>query len=224
MDATLRQMAAQWYGYGRWSAPYWFIGPEPGMASHEGDNSLERCRAWARLGSPELLDCIEHHREFGLNKWHGSTPPTQSTWRQLIRLLLAYKGLSTDNDTIRRYQGAKWGTAGGESAVLELSSLAARNLGTPRDRHAFQRQRIETLRFKILEYKPAFVVMYGYSNRADWCELVQTDLVPDKIVMLGPTACVLLRHPVGGKPAEPASYWIRAGERLREVMGGGSLF
>lgn len=31
--------ARGWYGYGRWSSPYWFIGPEPGMKKAEGDNA-----------------------------------------------------------------------------------------------------------------------------------------------------------------------------------------
>jgi hypothetical protein len=47
--------AAQWYGYGRWDAPYWLVGKEPG-----GTDDPEQYASWARLGEPELLDCRAH--------------------------------------------------------------------------------------------------------------------------------------------------------------------
>ena len=64
MDPISRA-AKSWYGYGRWDAPYWFIGLEPGMRADEGERLLERCSAWERLGSPELMGCLEHHDAFG---------------------------------------------------------------------------------------------------------------------------------------------------------------
>lgn len=94
------------------------------MKKAEGDNLQARCEAWERLGSLELVDCIEHHREFGHTKWHDRTirmkipvdgrtmrPPTQDTWRQLIRLLLAFHGVRTDNDAVGDYQADRWGAA-----------------------------------------------------------------------------------------------------------------
>jgi hypothetical protein len=112
--------AEHWYGYGAWDAPYWFIGPEPGMANAEGDNLIARCNAWARLckGHPlELIDCIDHHKAFHHMKFFERTirmkhpcldevmrPPTQATWRRLITLLLAYLGERTDTDMVGQYQ------------------------------------------------------------------------------------------------------------------------
>ena len=66
MNAVMRA-AENWYGYGAWDAPYWFVGPEPGMAKSEGDNLLARSSAWDRLwkGHPqELVDCLAHHQQF----------------------------------------------------------------------------------------------------------------------------------------------------------------
>ncbi len=64
MSPLMHSMGVTWYGYGRWEAPYWFIGPEPGHAKDETDNLDERCNAWSRLGGTELIDCLDHHREF----------------------------------------------------------------------------------------------------------------------------------------------------------------
>jgi len=39
------ELAHNWYGYGRWNAPYWFVGIEPG-----GDE-LDACvHMWRTLG------------------------------------------------------------------------------------------------------------------------------------------------------------------------------
>ena len=57
MDADILDMARHWYGYGRWEAKYWFIGPEPGQPEGdnvEGDNVRARCKAWIELGRGEL--------------------------------------------------------------------------------------------------------------------------------------------------------------------------
>lgn len=116
-DTDIRDMAREWYGYGRWDAPYWFIGPEPGQ---QGGNNLEerradlekRCKAWICLGRGELIDCKKHHFCFGETRWHREVPPpaTQATWRQLIRLLLAYRSVKEpDIEDIRSYQQNCWG-------------------------------------------------------------------------------------------------------------------
>ena len=49
----VEKMAEQWYGYGRWDAPFWFLGPQPG-----GDNPNGAAAAWEQLGREELLDMV----------------------------------------------------------------------------------------------------------------------------------------------------------------------
>ena len=40
-DGTeLSHMSEHFFGYGRWDAPYWFIGPEPGGT--QGDDTLQQ--------------------------------------------------------------------------------------------------------------------------------------------------------------------------------------
>jgi hypothetical protein len=89
-------MAEHFFGYGRWDAPYWFIGPEAGMGKGGTDSLIARYESWQKLGCGPVVDCEKHHRGFGFTKWHDPDPPTQPTWRQLIRVLLSFKGLSTD--------------------------------------------------------------------------------------------------------------------------------
>jgi len=62
-----REMARSWFGYGRWSAPYWFVGMEPGgddldvcvqiihapstfvITSLNSERSLDRLLSWRFL-------------------------------------------------------------------------------------------------------------------------------------------------------------------------------
>lgn len=52
----------EWFGYGSWSASYWFIGMEPGG---EGDGASHE--SWERLGAGELIDCRAHRCDCGFS-------------------------------------------------------------------------------------------------------------------------------------------------------------
>jgi len=92
----IESMARQFYGYGCWNAPYCFLGPEPGMAkkdmARKADDLEKRCAAWQRLGGGELLDCIEHHRAFGLLRWHAAPSEPQRTWKRLMPTFILMYG------------------------------------------------------------------------------------------------------------------------------------
>jgi hypothetical protein len=241
-----RLAAENWYGYGRWGAPYWFIGPEPGMHKDEGDNLLARCDAWARLGGGELLDVREHHEAFGLTKYFDRTmrmeqpvdgrnmrPPTQNTWKQLIRLLLSYEGKRNDIDAIGDYQCDEWASANGKTCVAELSALAAQSLSTARgDRKTFRTVRAEHLRMRAVENTPRFVVMYDGGQELLPCwkivacgkpeaECFDAQTVADwgaGFARDGKTVFVRVAHPVnpGGK-APPEAYWDALARELRRL-------
>jgi hypothetical protein len=40
--SELAKMAEDFFGYGRWEAPYWFIGPEAGMGKDGKDREPQR--------------------------------------------------------------------------------------------------------------------------------------------------------------------------------------
>lgn len=214
--ANLDDMAAKWFGYGRWSAPYWFLGPEPGMGVDEGDNLIQRYHAWAKLGRSDLLDCAAHHAGFGFAKWHGNQPPTQPTWRQLIRLLLAYQGESTDIASVREYQRSKWGAESGEVCVIELSGLAAHKMTTPRDRKRYREERIQSLGDRIDRLQPSFVVCYGSRNHDDWQALAGGPFDRFGRRSRQRTIITTAKHPVGGVTTD---YWIQLGKGLRKATG-----
>lgn len=231
VDVDAKSFAAEsWYGYGRWDAPFWFIGPEPGMKQEEGDNLLARCQAWQLLGSPELLDCVAHHRAFGHMTYHTRTmrmkipvetetmrPPTQDTWRRLIRLLLAFKGERTDHDAIGDYQCDAWGSASGETCLLELSALAARSLLVKRDRTTFRRERSEHLRMRLLENAPRFVIMYGLGARDVYERIAGSSFDANGYAWSGSTLCALVEHPTA-IPGKSADWWIAKGRETRDMI------
>jgi hypothetical protein len=192
----LKEMARRWYGYGRWDAPYWFIGPEPGQPG--GKDLNERCSAWVDLGRGELVDCREHHLGFGWKDWHREAPPPplQQTWKQLIRLLLATRtGEPPQAENIRSYQQKSWGMKNGETCVIELSSLAAPKLAAPGEHGLFRQERIREIHQKMLYHKPAFVVMYGVLQKVYWQEVAGGVFPPGDILQVGSTFTVFAKHP-----------------------------
>src|SRR6516165_6556836 len=125
-------MARDFYGYGTWDAPFWFIGPEPG-----GDGNEKRAKAFSKLGKDGLCDCKEFHTEINEVRWHREPPEKaalQPTWRRLMLLLMPAVKLSSDRAALREYQCRHWGKLNGETCVIELGGLSAKNVRTPIDR------------------------------------------------------------------------------------------
>jgi hypothetical protein len=63
MNEDERALALTCYGYGRWNAPYWFIGPEQGQGKWENKALIERARAFRKLNRDGLCDCRAFHIE-----------------------------------------------------------------------------------------------------------------------------------------------------------------
>jgi len=214
------QMAEHFFGYGRWDAPYWFLGPEAGMSKDGIDSLSVRYKSWKQLGCASVVDCEKHHRGFRFTKWHDPPPkhklPTQSTWRQLIRLLLAYKGMSPTLDDIRAYQQCHWGSENGETCVIELSGIPAPNMQVQRDRETFLLRRIEQLRQKALIHRPKFIVMYGTGQREEWKRIVGGDFDTGGIRRMEGTVAVVASHPVSHGTSN--EYWVELGQRLRAAL------
>ena len=162
MDEETRLMAATSFGYGRWSARHWFLGPEQGMVKTA--QLKTRVDAWVHLGSHELDDCMKFHHFIKEYRWHGlegCKAQLQSTWGKLLVALMAYQDSPIDRDNRRNYQVNSWGRETGDTCVIELSGLAAHNLTIERDRESFLDRRIQIIRSRIEEYEPEFVVLYG---------------------------------------------------------------
>lgn len=170
------EMARTFYGYGRWDAPYWFIGPEPGKGPGEITDNTPRVEAWVELQKRELCDCKEFHQRIGQKDWHRNSPrkpSLQRTWRPLMLLLKTFLDDSVPRDHLRSYQRDSWGREQGETCVIELSALAAQGLDTPVDRSRFREQRIDEIRAKVRNHKPQLVVMYGKDQKQHWRQLLR---------------------------------------------------
>lgn len=213
-----RAFARGWYGYGRWAAPYWFVGIEP------GGNELAACvRMWRALGRRELVDIAAHHEEHGTDWFGPAVTNTQPTWQKLIWLLMYYQGRYPDAGAVLQYQKTRLGRADGDTALLELSAIPAKNTAVARPRMLFREERVAVIRERLLQHRPEFVVFYSPDNARDrryvaaWNAIVGTPLTRDVPVMVGPTACVMTYHPNG---AWSKAYWESVGVALRRARTG----
>jgi hypothetical protein len=199
--------AQEWFGYGRWDAPYWFVGTEPG-----GDAAPIWVDTWRRLGAPELCDCREHYLGAGSDKWHRSfSPPTQPNWRRLIQLLLAYEGSATDMDSVRFYQRNFWGSRHGRTAIIQCSASHVSD-ATPVARSQHQSERLRILRKRLQEHKPKLAVFYGMTCRDAYEHIAGLAFGADGYAWNDATLCCLLPHPCA---RNSAMDWVSRGQEIR---------
>jgi hypothetical protein len=121
-------------GYGNPTAHWWFFGTEEG-----GGTSMEEVEARVQTWLHREECPVEHLRDYslavghGLNRWFCAElgPPTQSTWRPLIRAMLTARGIINNEQPdvdqlkiIRQYQMDSWGS-NGETFLSEVLPLPA---------------------------------------------------------------------------------------------------
>jgi hypothetical protein len=215
--------ASYWYGYGRWAAPYWFVGMEPG-----GTDDHASYESWQRLGGAKLIDCRQHHLDTKFFRWHVRQPPkdlpTQPTWRRLIQLLLAYQGKPADLEAVRSYQPKAWGAIDGETAVVELGALHAPSLRTKVDRKTYRDARIDVLGERLRNCGPTFAVFYGYDYQPDYERIVGGRFGPDNFAWSASTLCALAPGPTAPCPKTSPDqwgkdqWWIDLGRRMRVMV------
>lgn len=214
-------MAREWYGYGRWDAPFWFVGPEPG-----GDDPIAAASAWEQLGAGELLDCREHHLAFGYAKWHTPPYPLQVTWRRLMLLLLGFQSEDTSQEALKAYQAVVWGASAGETCLIELRSVAASNLNRDSQfRKRFREERISPIRARIAEYRPAFVVMYSEERRTyvpTWEKLVGSSFKVQTPFRIGNTMAMITPHPLAHRYTDVD--WLGFATALRHTCAAEGLW
>lgn len=132
-----------------------------------------------------------------------------------------------DREAVRRYQDERWGRASGETAVIELSTVAARSkLDEDPLRLTHLPERIATIRARIAEHRPTSVLFYGggrdpiagrpYLER--WSVIASTAFVPKEIVQLKGTAYAATPHPT--THGLSTAFWRDLGRRLTEAAAG----
>ena len=220
MDA-LEEMARECFGYGRWKAPYWFIGLEEGMSGTLED----RVKAWQKLGKEGLSDCKQFHHEIKVYKHHIDFPPLESTWRVLMLILLTYLGRGSSEKELKSYQSDQLGMANGETALLELFGLPAKNLeeGLKQKGQHFSKNLVDDIHHRrllkiherIREHAPELVVMYGTTRKEEFGRLAGRKMERWDTIRRGPTLMTLIPHPTS-RPGVTNERWVQHAKALRE--------
>jgi hypothetical protein len=223
-------MSKENYGYGTWSASYWFIGPEQGGSRSDSEKQL-RADTWQNLGSLSLNDSRIFHRNIRQPHWHEEPVSIQSTWGRLILAVLKFKGEQVTDDKRKEYQQNEWGSDSGETCVIELSGLAAPSLREKTSEHArldseSLAHRIEFILDKIRRehHTPKFIVLYGKTSlscKRIWealCQLSQpisdSSLDFAEFRKLNQTVIARIRHPIRSSN----KIWIELGSELRRII------
>jgi hypothetical protein len=139
------------FGYGRWEAPYWFVGPEEG-GGKDCEELARRVQGWqyCEPNILELKNLYRYNRHIEDNQFHGDKPRRQKTWCDLLSLLGNPNGdppgwIPTGirqgwlDAGLRRWERGfqrdylaqpDKGDLGGKIAFLEVSPLPSPNQGT----------------------------------------------------------------------------------------------
>jgi hypothetical protein len=186
-ERLLTDYAQKFFGYGRWEAPIWFVGIEEGGGT-DIQAVHDRLQAWAASGqSNEPEDAPSFHLASKNDVWHRPNAKLQSTWKQLIRMLLLARGEADTDDALRHYQRSQLGTATGETCLAELLPLpspgrndwnyrAWSDLPWLQSRAAYEQKilshRISLLRERIDRNRPRVVIFYGDGQLKHWRQIM----------------------------------------------------
>jgi len=196
-------MARDFYGYGRWSAPYWFIGLEQG-----GTDNHRRAQAFKELQSDGLCDCKKFHIEIGVTDLHGENAKVQKTWGRLMMTLMSFLGTK---ENLLSYQREEWGMVNGKTCVIELSGLAAAGLHIEVDRRSYLAERIDFISRKLRENRPQLAVMYGFTRQNDFETIAGCGLVRGGVVENQGTLFVYTNHPTHRLLGNNDEAWRKLG-------------
>lgn len=189
-DSVIEAYIKGFYGHGRYESRYWYIGMEAGGGATESE-VISRIQGWHNHGRPELEPLG------GTARWFRDPVALQPTWKHLIRVTLNAEGLPAQREDIRAYQKARLGRDDGLECLLELLPLPSPGLGKwlfyPKsglpylgDRATYTGYvtpgRIEHLRTRIAEHRPALVTFYGRRYENEWRAIAGVDFKPARII------------------------------------------
>ena len=233
-DTLLADYIDTFYGYGNYAGRWWLVGMEEG-GGNSPDEVQRRLRLWEERGRRELED-VNIFDGSALGKWFQPGAPLQSTWRGLIRLLLAAQGRATDAEVVRNYQAGELGREGGDTCLLELLPLPSpsiddwlygkhSSLPALRTRAVYREtvspRRVDHLRARITEHRPAAVIFYSRAYRPWWEQIVGASFGPPmepglQLAWRSSTLFVLTKHPAGRGIG--GAYFEAAGRLLADVV------
>jgi hypothetical protein len=219
MSEAEKFLARNCYGYGCWSACYWFIGPEQGMGNTNYEEEInKRYKAFIELQTDGLCDCRSFHEHIGGNKFFPKGPSQKvalnKTWGYQIALLYAYLDKYCDREIRRDYQFNQLGNAKGHTCVVELKGLPAYNGRASKDQTDYLGDRIKELRKQIDFHSPKFVVFYG-SEQESWTQIANCEIELEKPVARGDTVFTYMPHPNARNEPRKHTDWEAMGKTIR---------
>jgi hypothetical protein len=189
-EAILDEFTNSFFGYGSLDAPNWFVGMEEGGGKSKAEIE-SRLRSWDAAERAAVVDIVEFGSNAGLEEhlqwFQGERPPLQSTWMQLIRMVLARGGASFATSSVRTYQRDAFARTGGGECLLELMPLPSPSVGDwhydewfnlpwLRSRSVYQEhmleRRVERLAELVDCHNPEAVVFYSRTYLDHWCRIV----------------------------------------------------
>ncbi len=224
-DQLLQAYIDTFYGFGNYRGKYWFVGMEEGGGgTFEGIEN--RIRGWARDGKNEIKDLTGGYdyrtapKDRPIPKHFAQRPKWQRTWGMLIRILLTAEGHlePITADVVKMYQRDKLGRPDSDNCLLELLPLPSPSMGhwlykehtrlpnlQTREiyKEHYASQRVQCIRKRVHEYKPAVVIFYGMGYRRWWEEIAGVNFTEvsagSNVFYMGTngrTIFVMIAHPV----------------------------
>ena len=236
-DRLLAAFMGNFYGYGNYQGPYWFIGMEEGGGDSFAEVS-KRLAIWDQRGRGELEDVVDYHLALGIDYPFVDHPKLQPTWAKLIRVLLSMEGQPPTKDEVRRFQQSSWARSSGNVCLMELLPLPSPStshwlygqhskLPALADRASYREHwsplRVQALRQRIAAYKPRVVVFYGFSYSEYWRAIAGGELQPalagDLLVRRDAEQLYgVMKHPAA--TGVTSEYFHEAGLFLRRALKG----
>jgi hypothetical protein len=158
---------------------------------------VNRIQGWHDRSGKELEDLAGPEGIANSSRWFQPPYPLQSTWRQLIRVVLSAEAEPSGRENVRAYQKERLGRRGGLDCLLELLPLPSPGL----NRWLFYPDysqlpylcdhatytshvapaRAAHLRERIAEHRPDSVIFYGAGYERWWRAISGVDFEPSTI-------------------------------------------
>lgn len=194
-------------GYGRTSAPVWFIGFEEGLGDMSDEEVIKNCKSRGRF--ERVMDLYEAHLDLfqnGLPINLEVKPPRTQVWQYMAKIMLAREGITTwdDKKKVRDYIRLRLGRKNSDTFLTELSPIPTKRNSDNSWRVKLTKidndlpskiaQRKEELRRLLRENSRRLVVCYGLKQKTAFSELLGIDwkFITNDIFTSENSRCLLL--------------------------------
>ena len=223
-----------YFGFGRYGAPVWLIGPGDDVLGRKMPDISLRLLGWHRRGQREMDDLADFYLATGSCKWLGKNAQVHRSWGRLCRFFLALRNEPLSDEAVRQFQGERFGRRDEDLCLIHL--LAANPTTKPWpfqgstssfltstdayvERYVAQREGHVAIRMQ--RHRPELVVFYDLTHRRVWEELAGRSFhrtaLPSCFEASGNgSRFLMLRHPESVGTTN--DYFREAGLRAAEMM------